>query len=268
MTNHVTIHPTALVEKGAELDSGVVVGPFCIIGPNVKIGKNTKLQSHVVVQGHTTIGENNSFYQFGSIGEAPQDLTYKNEPTRLQIGNDNVIREYVSIHRGTMKQDQVTIVGNKNLIMAYAHLGHDVCMGNNCVIVNSVNLAGHVVVEDRVIISGATNVSQFLRIGRGAYIGGASGVDHDIPPFCAAYGNRVKLKGVNIVGLRRQGFEKPVISEAVDFFRTMEAAPTNPRAFVESAELMADFKNNPIVMLMADFIRISKPGIAPFMFDH
>lgn len=268
MGHEVKIHPTSIVEKGAEFDSGVEIGPFCIIGPNVKVGKNTKLLNHVVVSGHTSFGENNTVYQFCSIGEAPQDLTYKGEDTRTEIGNDNTIREYVSIHRGTLKQDLVTKVGNKNLIMAYAHLGHDVVLGNNCVIVNSVNLAGHVIVEDRVIISGATNVSQFIKIGRGAYIGGASGVDHDIPPFCAAFGNRVKLKGINIIGLRRQGFEKTAISEAVDFYRTMEASPTNPRAFVESAENMKDYVNNPIVTLISDFIRNSTPGIAPFMFDH
>jgi len=261
------IHPSAIIEDGAELAEGVRVGAFSIIGPNVKIGAETEIGSHVVINGHTSIGQRNKIFQFCSIGERPQDLTYDDQPTRVEIGDDNVIREYVSIHRGTLKQDKITKVGSSCLIMAHAHLGHDVVVGDHCVIVNSVNLAGHVTIEDRVIISGATNISQFIRLGRGSYIGGASGVDRDIPPFCTAYGNRIKLKGINIVGLRRQSFEKPLISEAVDFYRTMEASPLSPRSFVDSGELMNEYEKNEIVEEISDFIKASRVGIAPFNFD-
>lgn len=263
MSTH--IHPTAIVSPKAQLAENVVVGPYCIIGDNVKVGANSSLRSHVILDGHLEIGENNQFYSFCSIGTEPQDLTYKGEPTKVVIGNNNVFREYVSIHRGTLKEEGLTRVGNDSLFMAYVHVGHDVVIGNKCVIVNSVNFAGHVKIGDRVIIGGGTNVSQFIHIGRGAYIGGASGIDRDIPPFCTAYGNRARLKGINIVGMRRHGFEKPVISEVVDFFRLMESSALAPRNFVEKVDDMSDFINNEIVQEISKSIIMSEVGIAPFM---
>lgn len=258
------IHPSSLVDPKAKIHESVKIGPFCIVGPNVEIGANSILHSHVVVDGHTKIGEGNQFYQGCSIGAPPQDTSYKGEPTLTVIGNNNTFREYVSIHRGTLKENQITKIGDNSLFMAYVHAGHDVVIGNNCVIANSTNFAGHVKIGDRVIIGGGTNISQFVTLGRGAYIGGASAIDRDIPVFCTAMGNRVFLKGINIIGLRRQGYSKQEISEVVDFYRTMESSALSPRAFVDHSELMAEFKDNRIVQEMAEQIKKSEIGIAPF----
>ena len=258
------IHPSSLVAPEAKLHETVKVGPFCIVGPNVEIGANTSLLSHVVIDGHTTIGEGNQFFQGCSIGAPPQDLSYKGEPTKTVIGNNNTFREYVSIHRGTLKENLVTQIGNNCLFMAYVHAGHDVVVGNNCIIANSTNFAGHVKIGDRVSIGGGTNISQFVTLGRGAYIGGATAIDRDIPVFCTALGNRAYLKGINIIGMRRQGYSKQEISEVVDFYRTMEASALSPRSFVENDELMAEFKDNRVVLEMVDQIKKTEIGIAPF----
>ena len=258
------IHPSSLVAPEAKLHETVKVGPFCIVGPNVEIGANTSLLSHVVIDGHTTIGEGNQFFQGCSIGAPPQDLSYKGEPTKTVIGNNNTFREYVSIHRGTLKENLVTQIGNICLFMAYVHAGHDVVVGNNCIIANSTNFAGHVKIGDRVSIGGGTNISQFVTLGRGAYIGGATAIDRDIPVFCTALGNRAYLKGINIIGMRRQGYSKQEISEVVDFYRTMEASALSPRSFVENDELMAEFKDNRVVLEMVDQIKKTEIGIAPF----
>lgn len=259
-----SIHLSSIVDSNAKLHESVKIGPFCIVGPNVEIGANTILYSHVVIDGHTTIGEGNQFFQGCSIGAPPQDNSYKGEPTRTVIGNNNTFREYVSIHRGTLKENLVTQIGSNCLFMAYVHAGHDVSIGNNCVIANSTNFAGHVKVGDRVIIGGGTNISQFVSLGRGAYIGGASAIDRDIPVFCTAMGNRVYLKGINIIGMRRQGYSKQEISEVVDFYRTMESSALSPRSFVDHSELMEEFKDNRVVLEMVEQIKKTEIGIAPF----
>ncbi len=261
----VSIHPSAIVSPEAKIAPNVSIGPFSIIGPNVEISTGCVIGAQVHIDGHTTIGENNRFESFCSIGAPPQDTSYKGEPTQTIIGSGNTFREYVSVHRGTLKDNGVTNVGNNSLFMAYVHLGHDVQFGSNCVVANSTNFAGHVKVGDRVIIGGGSQISQFVSIGRGAYIGGATAIDRDIPIFCTAYGNRVKLKGVNIIGMRRQGVEKSAISEVLDFYRTMEASALSPRAFVEHEEHMAEFKDNVIINEMVSFIRVSEVGIAPFL---
>ncbi len=258
------IHPTAIVDKNAKLHETVKVGPFCIVGPDVVIGANTVLFSHVVVDGHTTIGENNKFFQGCSIGAPPQDNSYKGEPTRTIIGNNNTFREYCSVHRGTLKENHVTTIGDNSLFMAYVHIGHDVVMGNNCTIANSTNFAGHVRIGDRVGIGGGTQIQQWVSLGRGAYIGGASALDRDIPSFCTAIGNRAHLKGINIIGMKRQGYSKQEISEVVDFLRTIESSNISPRSFVDNAELMAEYKDNRVVIEMVDQIKKSEIGIAPF----
>lgn len=262
---NVKIHPTAIISEEAKIGSNVEIGAYSIVGPNVVVGDDCKISSHVILEGHLSIGRNNSFYQFCSIGAPPQDMTYKGEPTRVEIGDNNTFREYVSIHRGTLKEQGLTKVGSNCLMMAYVHVGHDVMIGNNCTIANSVNFAGHVKIGDRVIIGGGTQVSQFVSMGRGAYLGGASGVDRDIPAFCTAYGNRVKLKGINIIGLRRQGYSKQVISEVVDFYRTMEASILSARSFVDHPEFMQDYKDNEIIQEITEHIRTSEVGIAPFV---
>lgn len=259
------IHPTAIVHEEAILGKNVRVGPYCIIGPRVSVGDNTEFKSHVNVDGLTEIGENNTFFQFCSIGAPPQDLSYKEEDTKVIIGNGNTIREYVSIHRGTTKQDGITQLGNDGLVMAYVHIGHDVRVGNNVVLVNSVNLAGHVNIGDKCIISGGTNISQFVTIGEGTFIGGLSGVDRDIPPFCTCFGNRIRLKGINIIGLRRQGHSKQSISELVDFYRSVEASALSPRAFVDHEELTKEYLGNKLIERVIEFIKSSQIGIAPFI---
>ena len=218
------IHTSSIIEKGAKIHETVKIGPFCIVGANVEIGANTVLHSHVVIDGHTTIGEGNKFFQGCSIGAPPQDNSYKGEPTKTVIGNNNTFREYVSVHRGTLKENLLTQIGDNCLLMAYVHIGHDVAMGSNCTIANSTNFAGHVKVGDRVIIGGGSQVQQFVSLGRGSYIGGASALDRDIPSYCTAIGNRAHLKGINIIGMKRQGYTKQEISEVVDFLRTIESS--------------------------------------------
>lgn len=259
------IHDLALVSPEAQIGKGVSIGAFSIIGPHVKIGDNTSIDSHVKVEGHTLIGENNRIGSFSIIGAPPQDSSYKGEPTEVIIGNENIIREYVSIHRGTLKDKKKTVVGDHNLLMSYVHLGHDVVFGSHCTIANSTNFAGHVHIGDRVIIGGGCNISQFVSLGEGSYLGGASAIDRDIPTFCTAYGNRVRLKGINIIGMRRSGYSKQEISETVDFYRTMEANPLSPRAFVNHDELIAEYRGNPVIAQMMKEISQSEVGMAPFM---
>jgi UDP-N-acetylglucosamine acyltransferase len=257
-------HLSSIIDPNAKIHETAKIGPFCIIGPYVEIGANCILHSHIVIDGHTIIGEGNIFFQGCSIGAPPQDTSYKGEVTRTLIGNGNTFREYVSVHRGTTKENFVTTIGNNSLFMAYVHIGHDVVIGNNCIIANSTNFAGHVKIGDRVGIGGGTQISQFVTLGRGAYIGGATAIDRDIPAFCTAIGNRVHLKGINIIGLRRQGYTKPEISEVVDFYRTMESSALSPRSFVDHAEFMAEYKDNRVVQEMAEQIKKSEIGIAPF----
>ncbi len=265
MSKNYEVHPVSFVHPEAKIGNNVIIGPFCVIGPNVEIGDDCIFHSNVVVDGHTKIGKGNKFFQFGSIGAPPQDNSYKGEPTETIIGDNNTFREYVSIHRGTMKQDKKTIIGSNSLFMAYCHIAHDCLVGNNLTFANSVQLAGHVVIGDRIIMGGNTGVSQFVTIGKGAYIGGGSVIDRDIPNFCTAYGNRIRLKGINIIGLKRQGHSKEIVSEVVDFFRTMEASALAPRAFVSHAEFMEDYKSNVVIQEIAEFVRKSEIGIAPFM---
>ncbi len=259
------ISPLASVHPEAKIAKNVHIGPFCLIGPNVEIDEGTSLTSHVVIEGHTKVGKNNKFLQFCSIGATPQDTSYKGEPTQTIIGDGNVFREYVSVHRATLKQDQKTIIGNNSFLMAYVHIAHDCTIGNNVTFANAVMCAGHVNVGDRVIIGGNTGISQFVSLGKGSYIGGGSAIDRDVPNFCTAYGNRIRLKGINIIGLKRQGFSKQDISEVVDFYRTMESSALAARTFIDHPELMIEFKNNAIVTEIASFIRKSEIGIAPFM---
>ena len=219
------IHPTAVVHSGAEIDSTCEIGPYCIIGPKVKMGPNNILQSHVVIEETTTIGADNIFYPFSVIGGRPQDLKYRGEETKLEIGNKNTFRECVTINTGTVGGGWITKVGNNNLLMAYVHLGHDVILENNTVIANSCQIAGHVLIQDWAILGGMTAVSQFVRVGAHSYVGGCSGVDRDMPPFALGRGptGQFEILGMNLVGLKRRGFKDEEISLLQDinklFFR-------------------------------------------------
>lgn len=207
------IHPTAIIHPKAEIDPTVEIGPWCTVGPKVKLGKGNRLVSHVVVDGRTTIGEGNVFFPFSAIGLIPQDLKYKGEDTELFIGNHNTIRESVTLNLGTVSGGGKTVIGDRNLLMAYSHLGHDCIVGSHCIIANNGGLAGHCVLEDYVTMGGMCGVGPFVRIGAYAYIAGFSGVEKDIPPFSIAIGQRpCAIKGTNIVGLRRRGIPAEVIA--------------------------------------------------------
>ncbi len=206
------IHPTAILNPKAEIDGGVVIGPFCIIGECVRIKRGTKLISSVVIEGDTEIGENCIIYPFTSIGLPPQDLKYKGEKTGVKIGNDNIIREYITVHRASIGGDGITTIGDKNFLMAYAHIAHDCKIGSHIILANAATLAGHVVVEDYAIISGLTAIHQFTRIGAYAMVGGFSGVGQDVPPYTIASGARAKLFGLNTIGLKRHGFSDAKIN--------------------------------------------------------
>lgn len=261
----VEIHATAIVEGGAELGKNVKVGPYTLIGKNVKIGDNSILKSHIVIEGHTTIGINNEIHQFSSIGVPPQDKGYKDEPTETIIGDHNLFREGVTIHRATTKQDLKTIVGSHNYYMTGVHIAHDCVIGDHVTLANGTMCAGHAVVGDYVQMGGACGITPFCSVGRGAFIGAASAIDKDVPHFCTAFGNRVKLKGINIIGLRRRGYSKESISEVIEFYRMMEASALSPKAFVEHKENLEDYKDNEIITELTLFISNSEVGLAPFI---
>ena len=198
------IHNTAIIHSKAKIHNDVRVGPYSIIGANVEIEENTEIQSHVSILGNTKIGKNNKIYPFASIGNDPQDLKFQGEETKLEIGNDNKIREYVTINPGTNGGGGITKVGNNCLFMVSAHIAHDCIVGDNVILANSVPLGGHAYIEDNVIIGGNSAVQQFTRVGRFAMIGGMCGVVRDIIPYAMVHGNRSKLQGLNLIGLRRK----------------------------------------------------------------
>jgi len=249
------IHPSALVSPHAELASDVKIGPYSIIGDRVTIGQNTVIDSHVVIEGPTQIGERNRIYPFVSIGSPPQDVEYKGEETRIVIGDDNIIREYVTINRATTKQEWVTVVGHRNYIMTYAHIAHDCKLGNEIVMSNVATLAGHTVIGDNATLGGLVAVHQFVRIGAHAFIGGMSGIDKDVPPFMMAAGLKAKLYGVNQKGLNRLGFSKETIGDLKRAYkiiwrdnRRISEGISQVRKEIESfpeLEILLDFLNNP-----------------------
>ena len=206
------VHPTAIVDARAEIDGDVEIGPYCVIGAGVRIGKGSRVHSHAVITGRTTLGEGNVVFPFASIGTIPQDLKYKGEPSELLIGNRNTIREYVSLNPGTTAGGMVTRVGDQNLLMMQCHIAHDCLLGDRNVVANGATLGGHVVIEDFVIVGGLVGIHQFVRIGTGAILGAGSMVSKDVPPYCNATGDRAKLHGLNLEGLKRRGFDRTVIA--------------------------------------------------------
>lgn len=206
------IHPTALVDSRAELADDVQIGAYSLIGPHVQIGAGSKIGPHVVIEGHTSIGRDNTFYQFSSIGAAPQDKKYAGEPTRLEIGDRNVVREFCTFNLGTVQDIGVTRLGNDNWIMAYVHLAHDCQIGNHTIFANNAQLAGHVVVGDWVLMGGFSNVHQFCQIGAHAMVGMSTSLTQDVPPFVILNGNPAAAHGVNVEGLKRRGFSREHIS--------------------------------------------------------
>ena len=212
------VHPSAIVEEGAVLSAGCFIGPYCCVGKNVVLGENVRLESHVVINGDTTIGANSIVYPFASLGQKPQDLKYDNEKSRLEIGKNTTIREYVTANIGTKGGGMLTKIGDNCLVMAYCHIAHDCIVGNNVVLVNGVNLSGHVTVGDFAIVGGMSAVKQFIRIGKYAMIGGSSGIDRDVIPYGLVRSDRkTTIRGLNIIGLKRHGFN-------IEEIKTMLAA--------------------------------------------
>ena len=249
------IHKTAIVDVKAKVSSSVEIGPYCVIGPNVEIGDNVKIHSHVNISGNTIIGKNNKIYPFASIGNDPQDLKYNGEKTKLIIGDNNKIREYVTINPGTDGGGGLTKIGNNCLFMISSHIAHDCEVGNNVIIANNVPLGGHAIIEDNVVIGGNSAVQQFTRIGKMAMIGGMTGVLHDVIPYGLSTGNRNILQGVNLIGLRRAKFNNKDILGLSEAYKEIFAT----KNLTENInKLNGEFKENPLVKNVIKFITKDK----------
>ena len=258
------IHKTAIIDSKAKISTNVEIGPYATIGPNVEIGENTLIQSHVNITGNTTIGKGNKLYSFASIGSDPQDLKYKGEETTLLIGDNNTIREHVTINTGTVQGGGVTKIGNNNLIMIGAHIAHDCIIGNNIVMANNTAIAGHAEIEDFVIIGAKCGVQQFTRIGKRAMIGGMTGVLRDVIPYGLSTGNRNYLNGINVVGLRRDKVSNKDILGLTDAYKEIfktEVLSENLK------NLNGKYIDNPLVKDVLDFINKDKkrPICTPFL---
>ena len=253
------IHSTAIVSPEAHLGEGVEIGPYTIVGLDVTIGENTVIGPHVVIEPHTDIGENCRIFQFCSLGGVPQDLKFDGDESRVIIGNNNTIREYVTINRATSADIGTTIIGDNNFLMAYSHIAHNCKLGNNIVMANAVNLAGHIHVEDYAIIGGMTGIHQFTRIGCHCMIGGASAVTKDVPPYVLAAGNYAKVHGLNLIGLKRRKFSKETI-------RTLKRVYTiifKSSLLLSEAlkKTMEEVEDIPEVKHFVEFIQKSERGI-------
>ena len=257
------IHNTAIIDSKARIHKNVKIGPYSVIGANVVIEENTEIQSHVSILGNTKIGKNNKIYPFASIGNDPQDLKFQGEETKLEIGNDNKIREYVTINPGTNGGGGITKVGNNCLFMVSAHIAHDCFVGDNVILANSVPLGGHASIEDNVIIGGNSAVQQFTRVGKFAMIGGMCGVVRDIIPYGIAHGNRSKLQGLNLIGLRRKNIPNQdimILSEAYKEIFKNENLTENLN------NLKVELKEHDLVREVLNFIEKDKkrPICTPF----
>ena len=248
------IHKTAIIDSNAQLSKNVQIGPYCVIGPNVEIEENTIIQSHVNISGNVKIGKGNRIYPFVSIND-PQDLKYSGEPTNLIIGDNNTIREYVTINPGTLSGGGKTIIGSNCLFMISSHIGHDCHVGNNVIIANNVPLGGHAIIEDNVIIGGNSAVQQFTRIGKMAMIGGMTGVLHDVIPYGLSTGNRNSLQGLNLIGLRRAKFENKDILGLSDAYKEIFATKNITENI---SKLNGSTHENPLVKSVIEFIAKDK----------
>ena len=253
------IHQTALIDRQAEIDSDVEVGPYTTIGAGVRIGKATKVASHVVIEGRTSLGQGNTIYQFATIGSRPQDLKYRGEASELIIGNHNTIREYVSLNPGTAGGGMVTRVGDHNLLMMHCHIAHDCLIGNHNIIANGATLGGHVVVEDYVIVGGLVGIHQFARIGSGAILGAGSMVSKDVPPFCNATGDRARLRGLNLEGLKRRGFTPAAIDALKKAYRIIFQSKLKTKDALE--KIRREVSPTAEIDILLAFIAQSQRGI-------
>ena len=253
------IHETAIVSPPAEIGEDCYIGAFSTVGDEVVLGRNVRLESHVVIDGKTKIGDDNKIYPFVSIGLAPQDLKYSGEPTRVEIGNRNHIREFVTVHRGTSGGGGLTKIGDDNLLMAQAHIAHDCLLGNEIIMANAATLAGHVEIDDRANIGAYSGVHQFCRIGLEAFVGGYSVVVKDAMPYAIIQGNHAKCYGLNRVGMKRRGYAKDTIEKLHSAFHLLLSAKLNTTQAVEKIkEEITDCKE---VDLLVEFIESSKRGV-------
>jgi UDP-N-acetylglucosamine acyltransferase len=254
------IHPSALVHPGARLAADVEVGPYCVVGADVEIGEGSWIGAHVVIDGRVRIGRRNRIFHFASIGAPPQDKKYKGEPTSVEIGDDNTIREYVTINRGTVQDTGVTRIGNDNWIMAYVHFAHDCLVGNKTIFANCTQLAGHVTVEDWVIFGATTLVHQFVRIGAHAFTGMGSFISQDVPPYVMAAGHMASPYGINSEGLKRRGFSPQTIQAIKRAYRTLYRSGLSLDEAKRQLESQA--QGCPEIKPILEFLAISKRGIA------
>ena len=253
------IHATAIVASGAQIDSNVVVGPYSIISDNVTIGSGTVIGPHVVIEPYTSIGKDCQIFQFASIGAVPQALKFKGEETYVKIGQRTVVREFVTINRGTEFGGGITEIGEENFLMAYSHIAHDCKTGRNVILANNATLAGHVTIDDYATVGGLVAIHQFVRIGIYAYVGGKSAIVKDIPPFVIAAGDRAKLHGLNSVGLKRQGFSNETLSFLKKAYRIIFRTGLTLNEAIERVK--AEVEQTPEVVKLIDFIKSSQRGI-------
>jgi UDP-N-acetylglucosamine acyltransferase len=255
----VKIHPTAIIDPKAELDSSVEVGAYTTIGASVKVGADTRIASHVVLKGPTTIGKNNQIFQFSSLGEQPQDKKYRDEPTTLEIGDNNTIREFCTFNRGTLQDKGTTKIGNDNWIMAYVHIAHDCQIGNNTIMANNSSLAGHVDIQDYAILGGFTLIHQFCKVGAHVITAVGSVVFKDIPPYVTAAGYDAKPHGINAEGLKRRGFDADKIIQIKRAYKALyRNGLTLEEAKLELAEMQ---KSCTEINLLSQFLLTSNRGI-------
>lgn len=254
------IHPTALIDPGAKVPSSCSVGPYCVIGPYVELGENCELVSHVVIHGPATIGSHNRFFPFCAVGIEPQDVTFAGQNTRLQMGDHNIVRECVTINRGTEKGGGVTTVGSHTLILAYSHIGHDCVIGDHAMLINGATLAGHVTVEEWAVVGSLCPVHQFVRIGAHSYIGGGSVITQDVLPFSMTVTPRdTRAYGLNTVGLQRRGFTKERIRRIHHAFHVLLSSNLNTTQALE--RLKAEGDQGEDVASLLRFIEKSERGI-------
>ncbi len=253
------IDKTAIIYPGAVIDESTEVGPYTIIKGGVKIGKNNQIAPHVVIEGNTTIGDGNKIFQFASIGSVPQDLKYKGEDTKLIIGDNNIIREYVTMNPGTVTGNGVTVVGDGNLLMMHVHIAHDCTIGNRNIFANNATLAGHIEVENFAILGGLCAVHQFVRIGESALIAGGSMVVQDIPPYLVASGDRAKIYGINRIGLERRGFTKEEIEQIKNAYKIVYRSKSTVKIAIEKIE--QEIGKTEKIEKFTSFIADSKRGI-------
>jgi len=255
------VHPTAIVDKTVELGRGVTVGPYSIIEGRVVIGDETQIGSHVVIKGFTTIGARCRIFQFAVLGEIPQDLKFKGEESHLVIGDNNTIREFATMHRGTEGGGGVTRIGSRNLFMAYTHVAHDCQVGNGVIMSNAATLGGHITVEDHAILGGLSAVHQFCRIGCYAFVGGCSAVHRDVPPYAMAVGNRAKLVGLNLVGLKRCGFTEATLHGLKRAYELLFLSELNQKEAME--RIRQEYSQVPEVQHLLKFLETSERGLLP-----